>query len=282
MSNRGYAKYTPFDTVHNAILHTFVDISVRYMIRSLHFDGVIQMVVFKGHWESFPCVMSIQESKWSPVEAGGGRWAASDGIESVGSYIRKDLAQNECNRRNHTVEGTYVTLDKRTRKWMANIPGHGYYGRYTDKADAIEAIRLRRNLAAERRLNNPPEPLRTIPQKMSLGGQYRVMVGKRYYGTYATPGHAVLVRDFVHGALGKPKWFPDYTMPEGLISNGTARSLIDGQVAYATAEERAEYDRRVDEINREIGARVINPSVAPPDEDTSDIQRVVDMDWRNV
>lgn len=240
------------------------------------------MVSFVGKWETFPCVMCIQESKWSPVEAGGGRWAASDGIESVGSYIRKDLAQNECNRRNHSVEGTYVTFDKRTRKWMANIPMQGYYGRYADKADAVEAIRLRRNLAAERRLNKAPEPLRTVPQKMSLGGHYRVMVARRYYGTYATPGHAILVRDFVHETLGKPKWFPDYTMPQGLISNGTARSLIQGQVDNATVEERAEYDRRVDEINREIGVVHIPADATPPPEDTSDIQRVVDMDWRNV
>lgn len=204
------------------------------------------MVTFIGTYNGWPATLTIDTGRWSPVEVGGKRWAVTDGERYVGSYTRYDLANGEAIRRNSKSRGDHVTFDRRTNKWMANIPGEGFYGRYDTKEEGLEAIAHRRNFAAERKL---AERAVRPPQRLARGGNYRVMVERRHYGTYATEGHAVLLRDFVFHMLGRKKVYPDYLMPLAFVTNAIARSLIDTQVHPATPEEIETYNHMLDQIN---------------------------------
>jgi hypothetical protein len=144
-----------------------------------------------------------------------------------------------------------------------------FYGYYDKEADAEEAARLRRNLAREKRARDTRATARkevgtgvtlvgnAWRVQLSIGGQ-RVSLGR-----YATYGNAVLVRDVVARRSGRNALVADYEMPLALVNYPVARSYIRDRVDPATEAERAEYQRRVDALNRSVGVSDRATATAP-------------------
>lgn len=271
------------------------------------------MYVLKGKWCGFDAVLTISDvtGVWraepiSVLPYTKPQWTVTDGVRTIGNHYSEAKAVEEARRRNSTAGKGYC-YEARTGKWLTQP----YYGRYDTETEAAEAVRLKTNIAKEKRKTRLPKARRdpksgkwtTQPYygrydteqdaleaarlKVNLAhtkhpptklptGMYQVRIGGEYYGNFMSKGHSILARDFVLHYLGKDRMFPDYLMPESLIGEHM-RKFVGHQPKSSTPEEIAEYIRRVDELN---GAQP--RVVVPPPEDLSDIQRVADMDWRNV
>lgn len=170
-------------------------------------------------------------------------------------------------------KGKGVTYIKAMEKYKAYGYDAGkiqFYGYYDTEAEATEAARQRRNLAREKKGKTErgatfssgvtyDARANTWRIKMTIGGA-RVSLGR-----YATYGNAVLVRDVVARRSGGHVVVADYSMPLALVTDAVARSYITDRILPATADDLAEYQRRVDELNRTVtGAPETSKPVAPP------------------
>ncbi|WP_085044317.1 hypothetical protein [Ensifer aridi] len=182
-----------------------------------------------------------------------------------------------------------VGIKDRKGKGVTYIPGLGekgkykaygyadgkikYYGYYDTEREAEEAALLQRNLAREKKLNGkkaakPRKDAGTGVTYVGSGWRVQLSIGgvRVSLGRYGTYGNAVLVRDVVARRTGRHVIVEDYSMPLALVTDAVARSYITDRILPATPDELAEYQRRVDELNRSVGghtsATVTVPQVA--------------------
>lgn len=179
-----------------------------------------------------------------------------------------------------------VEIKDRKGKGVTFIPGLGekgkykaygyadgkikYYGYYDTEREAEEAALLQRNLAREKKVKKVAKPRKDAGTGVTyVGSGWRVQLsinGVRVsLGRYGTYGNAVLVRDVVARRTGRHVIVADYSMPLSLVTDAVARSYITDRILPPTADELAEYQRRVDELNRTVtgAAETVKP-ITPP------------------
>lgn len=155
-------------------------------------------------------------------------------------------------------------------KWRAykTVNGRNHHlGYYDNKEDASEAARQGRKLSE--RIKAPRDGIFEVARS---GGTmwratYMPAVGRRLMlGEYPTKGVAILVRDVVARRSGGAVTVADYEMPLTYVSNVIARSFIRDEIRPATADDAAEFDRRVKELSGTVREMPRPANLTIPDE----------------